>query len=68
MMKREYYQKYELTPKASINPKSIHKPKTKPHAEPTNNTSFNFFKNFGSDEILLTALIIALATDDEPDF
>ena len=71
-MRREYYQKYELTPKASIKPKPLH---IKPPAPPspvcnTNHQSGglgDFFKNIGSDEILIAALIIALITDDEPD-
>ena len=67
-MHREYYKKYELMPTASAEydtkPKHQHS-----HIINTNeNRDKDFLKNIGSDEFLIVSLILALITDDEPDF
>ena len=71
-MKREYYQKYKLTPQASFKSKPVEQQQPKcaeePHLKPSNTTFFENFENFTSDDLLIMALIIALVTEDEPDF
>lgn len=71
-MKREYYQKYKPTPQASFKPKPVEMPQPKcverPHPKPVNSSFFENFQNFAADDLLIIALIIALVTEDEPDF
>ena len=72
-MKREYYRKYEPTPSASLKP-----PPEKHHHDklpyvnyqsekPMHNSLFDNFQKFNMDDILIIALIVALATEEEPD-
>ena len=68
-MQREYYKKYELTPKASLKPKpTICQKNFLPVNKQECVTNKDFWSNIGTDEILIGALILALITDDDPDF